>query len=132
MNLTCTSNPSLIEIISAPAVAQSGIKMRRPDSSCKGLAVNCCSSASTNKYRSMLRVVSESTDTCSHRKGGFICKCVYLFVHKQQAWRGTALQGEALLLPHRGQAPEQQLQACKVQSHPEAPGLETFPKQGHC
>lgn len=132
MNLRCTSNPSLIEVISAPAVAQSGIKMRRPDSSCKGLAVNCCSPVSTNKYRSMLRVVSESSDTCSHRKGGFICKHVYLFVHKQQARTGTALQGKALLLPHQDQAPEQQMQACGVQSHPAASGLETFPEQGHC
>lgn len=47
----------------------------------------------------MLRVVSESTDTCSHRKGGFTCKHMYLFVLKQQARRGTALQGGALLLP---------------------------------
>lgn len=37
----------------------------------------------------MLRVVSESTDTCSHRKGGFTCKHMYLFVLQQP--------GEALL-----------------------------------
>lgn len=47
----------------------------------------------------MLRVVSESTDTCSHRKGGFTCKHMYLFVLKQEARRGTALRGGALLLP---------------------------------
>lgn len=47
----------------------------------------------------MLRVVSESTDTCSHRKGGFSRKHMYLFVLKQQARRGSALRGGALLSP---------------------------------
>lgn len=101
LNLTQVSNPSLIETVSAPAVAQSGIKMRRSGSSCKGPAVNCCSPVSTNKYRGMLRVVRESTDTCSRGKGGFICRHIHLFVHKQQAQRDTDLQGEDLLYPTR-------------------------------
>lgn len=80
MNVPYTSNPSLIEIISAPAVAQSGIKMRRSDSSCKGLAVNCCSPVSTNKYRGMLRVVSKSTDMFTGRVDLFANACIYLCV----------------------------------------------------
>lgn len=73
----------------------------------------------------MLRVVRESTDTCSHRKGGFICKRMYLFVHKQQAHRDTALQGEALLLPHQDQPPAQQLQGAEP---PHSPGAGDLPR----
>lgn len=65
MNLTCTSNPSLVGITPVPAVAQPGIKMRRSDSGREGPAADCCSPARANKYHGMPRVVSESTDTCS-------------------------------------------------------------------
>lgn len=73
----------------------------------------------------MLRVVSEPTDTCSHRKGGFTCEHMYLFVLKQQARRGTALQGGALVLPTGAMLQRRNCNPAGLQSHPAALGLGT-------